>query len=147
MMGVIALVLNDGAFVAEIVRGGLQSIDAGQSEAAYALGFSKFHTMIYCLIPQALKKVLDSLINMISIIIKDTSMLMWITICELTYQCNQVNIYSFNPVTSYLVGAGIYLILFLIVQGIRRVVRAKNNARSTSDRTEISDEGKEACAV
>ena len=53
----------------------------------------------------------------------------------------------FNPVTSYLVGAGIYLILFLIVQGIRRIVRAKNNARSTSDRTEISDEGKEACAV
>ena len=64
-----------------------------------------------------------------------------------TYQCNQVNIYSFNPVTSYLVGAGIYLILFLIVQGIRRIVKAKNNARSTSDRTEISDEGKEACAV
>ena len=147
MMGVIALVLNDGAFVAEIVRGGLQSIDAGQSEAAYALGFSKFQTMIYFLIPQALKKVLDSLINMISIIIKDTSMLMWITICELTYQCNQVNIYSFNPVTSYLVGAGIYLILFLIVQGIRRIVKAKNNARSTSDRMEISDEGKEACAV
>ena len=83
----------------------------------------------------------------LSIIIKDTSMLMWITICELAYQCNQVNIYSFNPVTSYLVGAGIYLILFLIVQGIRRIVRAKNNARSTSDRTEISDEGKEACAV
>ena len=84
---------------------------------------------------------------MISIIIKDTSMLMWITICELTYQCNQVNIYSFNPVTSYLVGAGIYLILFLIVQSIRRIVKAKNNARSTSDRTEIGDEGKEACAV
>lgn len=56
MMGVIALVLNDGAFVAEIVRGGLQSIDAGQSEAAYALGFSKFQTMIYFLIPQALKR-------------------------------------------------------------------------------------------
>ena len=143
----LALILFNSSVIAEIVRGGLQSIDAGQSEAAYALGFSKFQTMIYFLIPQALKKVLDSLINMISIIIKDTSMLMWITICELTYQCNQVNIYSCNPVTSYLVGAGIYLILFLIVQGIRRIVKAKNNARSTSDRTEISDEGKEACAV
>lgn len=126
-MGVIALVLNDGAFIAEIVRGGLQSIDIGQSEAAYTLGFNKFQTMIYFLIPQALKKVLDSIINMLSIIIKDTSMLMWITICELTYQCNQINNYSFNPITSYLVGGVIYLILFLIVQGVRKLVNMKSN--------------------
>ena len=107
-MGVIALVLNDGAFIAEIVRGGLQSIEKGQTEAAYSLGFNKVQTMIYFLIPQALKKVLDSIINMLSIIIKDTSMLMWITICELTYQCNQINNYSFNPVTAYLTGGAIY---------------------------------------
>ena len=126
VMGVVALVLNDGAFIAEIIRGGLQSIEIGQSEAAYTLGFNKFQTMIYFLIPQAWNKVLDSVINMFSIIIKDTSMLMWITICELTYQCNQINNYSFNPITSYLVGGGIYLILFFIVQGIRKIVSMRN---------------------
>lgn len=129
MIGVIALVLNDGAFIAEIVRGGLQSLDPGQREAALSLGFSEFQTMIYFLIPQAWKKVLDSLINMMSIIIKDTSMLMWITICELTYQCNQVNIYSFEPITAYMFGAAVYLVLFLLVQGIRKLVKMKNAKR------------------
>lgn len=129
IMGVVALVLNDGAFIAEIIRGGLQSIEVGQSEAAYALGFNKFQTMIYFLIPQAWKKVLDSVINMFSIIIKDTSMLMWITICELTYQCNQINNYSFNPITSYLVGGAIYLILFFAVQGVRKLLSMKNSPK------------------
>ncbi len=127
VMGVIGLVLNDGAFIAEIVRGGLQSIDVGQSEAAYVHGFNKFQTMIYFLIPQALRKVLDSIINMLSTIIKDTSMLMWITITELTYQCNQINIYTFNPITSYLVGGVIYLALFLIVQMIRKLFNRKRS--------------------
>ena len=126
LMGVIALVLNDGAFIAEIIRGGLQSIDKGQSEAAYSLGFSKFQTMIYFLLPQAWKKVVDSVINMLSIIIKDTSFLMWITIWELTYECNQINTYSYNPTTAYLVGAAIYFALFLLVQGVRRLVMKKD---------------------
>ena len=122
MMGVIALVLNDGAFIAEIIRGGLQSIDKGQSEAASSLGFTRIQTLRYFLLPQAWQKVVDSVINMLSIIIKDTSFLMWITICELTYECNQVNIYSYNPTTAYLVGAAIYLALFLLVQGVRKLV-------------------------
>lgn len=126
MMGIVALVLNDGAFIAEIIRGGLQSIDKGQSEAAYSLGFSKFQTMIYFLLPQAWKKVVDSVINMLSIIIKDTSFLMWITIWELTYECNQINIYTYNPTTAYLVGAVIYLALFLLVQGVRKLVMRNN---------------------
>ncbi len=130
VIGIAALVLNDGAFIAEIIRGGLQSIDVGQSEAAYALGFNKFQTMIYFLIPQAWKKVIDSVINMFSIIIKDTSMLMWITICELTYQCNQINNYSFNPITSYLVGGAIYLIFFMAVQGIRKLVYLWNGNKT-----------------
>lgn len=131
-IGVIALVLNDGAFIAEIVRGGLQSIDPGQREAALSLGFSETQTLCYFLIPQAWKKVLDSLINMMSIIIKDTSMLMWITICELTYQCNQVNIYSFNPITAYIFGAAVYLLLFLLVQGGRKLVKLQTEKNAIS---------------
>ena len=132
-IGVLALVLNDGAFIAENIRGGLQSISKGQEEASYALGFSSFQTMIYFLIPQAVIKVQDSIMNMVSIIIKDTSLLMWITITELTYMAHRVNskFYQmahrvnskfYQPVTAYLTGAAIYMILFLAVQGIKKIM-------------------------
>lgn len=147
MIGIIALILNDGAFIAEIVRGGLQSLDPGQREAALSLGFSEFQTMIYFLIPQAWKKVLDSLINMMSIIIKDTSMLMWITICELTYQCNQVNIYSFDPISAYMFGAAVYLALFLIVQGIRHLIRMRGKQKERRERIPAVNGGKKEAAM
>lgn len=121
VIGVLALVLNDGAFIAEIVRGGLQSIDKGQEEAAYSLGFSKVQTLLYFLIPQAIGKVKDSIMNMVAIIIKDTSLLMWITITELTYMAHRVNSKTYQPVTAYVTAAVIYLILFLIVQGLEKL--------------------------
>ena len=110
--GVIGLVLNDGAFIAEIIRGGLQSIDKRQTEASYALGFSNFQTLIYFLIPQAVQKTHDSIMNIVAVIIKDTSLLMWITILELTHQTQQVNIKKFEPVTAFVTGAIIYFALF-----------------------------------
>lgn len=122
VIGVAALVLNDGAFIAEIVRGGLQSISKGQSEAAYSLGFSNLQTLVYFLIPQAVTKVQDSVMNMVAIIIKDTSLLMWITITELTYMAHRVNSKYYQPLTAYLVAAAIYMIMFLAVQGIKKLM-------------------------
>lgn len=129
IIGVIALVLNDGAFIAEIIRGGLQSLDKGQQEAADSLGFSKIQALTLFLIPQAVKKTQDSIMNMVSIIIKDTSLLMWITITELTYMAHRVNSKYYQPLTAYLTAAAIYLILYLIVQGIRILIdrRSKKN--------------------
>ncbi len=129
IIAVAALVLNDGAFIAENVRGGLQSINKGQEEAAYALGFSKFQTMIYFLIPQAVTKVQDSIMNMVSIIIKDTSLLMWITITELTYMAHRVNSKYYQPVTAYLTAAVIYMALFLSVQGIKKLMDRRSQKK------------------
>ena len=126
VIGVIALVLNDGAFIAEIVRGGLQSIDKGQEEASCAMGFSKLQTLVYFLIPQAFSKVKDSIMNMVSIIIKDTSLLMWITITELTYMAHRVNSKYYQPMTAYLTAAAIYMILSLLVQGIRKLLARRS---------------------
>lgn len=123
--GVIGLVLNDGAFIAEIIRGGLQSIDKGQWEASYSLAFSPYKTMRYFILPQAWKKVLDSTMNMVSIIIKDTSLLMWITITELTYKAQMINIHKFEPVTAFVTAGVIYFVLFLIVQCIRALLERK----------------------
>ncbi len=125
VIGVMALVLNDGAFIAEIVRGGLQSIDKGQEEAASSLGFSKLQTLRYFLIPQAMRKTQDSIMNMISIIIKDTSLLMWITITELTYVAHRVNSKFYQPITAYLTAAALYFALFLIVQGIQKLMNRR----------------------
>lgn len=122
VIGALALVLNDGAFIAEIVRGGLQGINKGQEEAAYVMGFSKVQTLLYFLIPQAISKVQDSIMNMVSIIIKDTSLLMWITITELTYMAHKVNSKYYQPITAYLTAAAIYMIMFLLVQGARKLL-------------------------
>ena len=123
VIGILALVLNDGAFIAEIIRGGLQGINKGQEEAAYSLGFSSFQTMVHFLIPQAFTKVYDSVLNMMAIIIKDTSLLMWITITELTYMAHKVNSKYWQPVTAYLTAAAIYMILYFVIQGISKLVR------------------------
>lgn len=129
VIGVMAIVLNDGAFIAEIIRGGLQSIDKGQEEAAYSLGFSKLQTLRYFLIPQAVRKTQDSIINMVSIIIKDTSLLMWITITELTYVAHRVNSKFYQPITAYLTAAALYFVLFLIVQGIKKLMDRRSKRK------------------
>lgn len=122
VIAVAGLVLNDGAFIAEIIRGGLQSIDKGQEDAALAMGFSKTQSLIYFLIPQAVSKVKDSIMNMVSIIIKDTSLLMWITITELTYMAHRVNSKYYQPMTAYLTAAVIYMVMFLIIQEITKLM-------------------------
>jgi polar amino acid transport system permease protein len=127
--GIIGLMLNDGAYIAEIVRGGLQGIDKGQWEASYSLGFSYTKTLWFFILPQAIRSVLDSILNMLSIIIKDTSLLMWITITELTYQAQMINIHQFDPVTAFLTAAVLYFILFLIVQGARKLLERKVEKR------------------
>ena len=127
VIGVIALVLNDGAFIAEIIRGGLQSLDKGQEEAAASLGFSKSQALRLFLIPQAVKKTQDAIMNMVAIIIKDTSLLMWITITELTYMAHRVNSKYYQPFTAYLTAAAIYMILYLTVQGIRILMDRRAN--------------------
>lgn len=130
VIGVMALVLNDGAFVAEIVRGGLQSIEKGQEEAAYTLGFTKIQTLLYFLIPQTLHKVQDSIINMVSVVIKDTSLLMWITITELTYSAQRVNSKYYEPITAYLIAAVLYFAMFLLVQLIRILLDRRTVAKN-----------------
>ena len=125
--------LNDGAFIAEIIRGALQSLDKGQEEAASSLGFSKIQTLVYFLIPQAVRQSQDSIMNMVAIIIKDTSLLMWITIIELTAMAHTVNSKFYQPLTAYLMAGVIYMILYLIIQMIKKLMDRKavkfNDAR------------------
>lgn len=83
--GIVALSLNSGAYIAEIFRGGIQSIDKGQTEAARSLGMTANQTMRYIIIPQAFKRMLPPLGNEFIALLKDSSILVIIAVNELAY--------------------------------------------------------------
>ncbi|WP_409252075.1 amino acid ABC transporter permease [Bacillus sp. SCS-153A] len=82
--GIIGIAINAGAYIAEIVRAGIQSIDKGQTEAARTLGLSSGQTMRYIILPQALRRMLPAFVNQAIISLKDTSLLSVISVAELT---------------------------------------------------------------
>jgi len=83
---IIAIALNAGAYIAEIVRGGIQSIDKGQTEAGRSVGLTSWQTMRYIVWPQALKQMIPPLGNQFIISLKDTSLFSAIAVNELLYQ-------------------------------------------------------------
>ncbi|MCE2138319.1 ABC transporter permease subunit, partial [Streptococcus thermophilus] len=85
---IIAISLNSGAYVAEYIRGGINSVDVGQTEAARSLGMSNGETMRYVVLPQALKNIWPSLGNEFITLIKDSSIVSIIGVTELIYQSN-----------------------------------------------------------
>jgi polar amino acid transport system permease protein len=84
--GVIVLALFESAFVGEIVRAGIQSIDRGQREAARSIGMNKFQEMLYIILPQAMKKIMPPMANQFITLIKDSSIISLISVQELTYK-------------------------------------------------------------
>lgn len=109
--GTIALSINSGAYVAEIIRSGIQSVDKGQMEASRSLGLSYNSTMMYIIIPQAFKNILPALGNEFIVIIKESSMVSVIGIHELMYNANTVRGNTFIPLEPLIVAAGIYFVL------------------------------------
>jgi glutamine transport system permease protein len=92
--GIFSLSLNSGAYLVEIFRAGIQSIDKGQTEASRALGFTHSQTMRYIILPQAVRRMIPTFVNQFIISIKDTSLLATIGIAELTFSAQ--TIYAMN---------------------------------------------------
>ncbi|MCC8165722.1 MAG: amino acid ABC transporter permease, partial [Planctomycetes bacterium] len=111
LVGCIALGLNSGAYLGEIFRGGILSIDRGQREAALSLGMSEYQSMRYVVLPQALTNALPALGNEFVTLIKDSSLLSVISVNELTYRAQLVGGRRFEYFTMYI---GIGLIYFVI---------------------------------
>ena len=114
MVGVVALGINSGAYVAEIVRGGLMSVDIGQSEAGRSLGLGYLDTMRFIVIPQAFKNILPSLGNEFITLLKDTSLINVIGGKEVVYFAQAIITKTYQPMMPYLITAVMYLILVLI---------------------------------
>lgn len=109
--GIIAIGLNSGAYISEIVRGAIQSIDIGQYEAGTCLGLSKLQINTSIIFPQALKIMLPSLGNQFVISVKDTSLLTVIGVAEMTHQASRAVSTTFRTVETYTALAIIYYLL------------------------------------
>jgi putative lysine transport system permease protein len=117
--------INTGAYTAEIVRGGIISIDKGQFEAAHAIGMNHGKTMLNVVLPQVLRNILPPLGNEFVINIKDTSVLNVISVSELYFQTKSVAGATFSYFEAFFVACIIYLIMTLTVTRILRLIERK----------------------
>ena len=109
--GVIALGINSGAYVAEIIRSGLFAIPRGQMESAMALGMSRFDAMSRIILPQVVRIILPSITNEAISTLKNTSLLSTITVVELTLYAQTIIATTFRPFEFYIATAILYLVL------------------------------------
>ena len=130
---VIALVINSGAYMAELIRAGLQSVDQGQIEAADSLGMSSTQKMFNVVLPQAIKVTLPAVGNEFVAIIKESSVLYAVGVYELTYQAYKLASVNYRYIETLLVAALIYFVLTYVATKIlglleRRMRRSDNAA-------------------
>jgi polar amino acid transport system permease protein len=116
LTGVIALVLNSGAYYAEIIRAGIKAIDFGQIEAGIASGLSYFQRMRYIILPQALGNTIRPMLGQAIILVKDSSLLSLISIMELTRAGQVLTSERFTPAEGFLTTAAFYLIIYYILK-------------------------------
>jgi len=125
MVAVIAFGINSGAYVAEIVRSGIMSIDAGQFEAGRSLGFDYKSTMIYIVLPQAFKNVLPALANEFIVLLKETSVAGYVTIRDLTMGGNIIRAATYSAFLPLIAVALIYLVLVIFFSKLVNILERR----------------------
>ena len=123
--GMLIVSINTGAYMAEIVRGGIISIDKGQFEGAMSIGMTHSQTMFQVIIPQVMRNILPSVSNEFVINIKDTSVLNVIGVTELYYFAGIIKRQSFETFQTYLVVCALYFILTFTVTRLLRLAERR----------------------
>lgn len=113
VVGAICFGINSGAYVAEIIRAGIESIDKGQMEAGRSLGFNYIQTMRYIIVPQAVKNILPALSNEFIVLIKETSVAGIIAVTDLTKAAQYIGSTDYNILPPLYVAAACYLVIVL----------------------------------
>ena len=124
----LAFGLNSGAYVAEIIRGGIMSIDNGQFEAGRSLGFNYLQTMWYVVLPQVVKNVLPSLMNEFIALLKETSVAGYVAVMDLTKAGDTIRGRTYSPFMPLIAVALIYLSLVMFLTWV--VSRVERRLRS-----------------
>ena len=119
-VAIIVFGLNSGAYVSEIMRGGINSVDAGQLEAARAVGLPYPVAMMKIVVPQAIKNILPTLGNEFIVLVKETSVVSFVAVTDLYKSFKQLGDPTYNYIVPYLMLALTYLIMVLIISfGVR----------------------------
>ena len=124
-VAIIAFGVNSGAYVAEIVRGGIMSIDQGQFEAGRSLGFNYTQTMWYIIIPQTFKNVLPALGNEFIVLLKETSVAGYIALADLTKGGDIIRSQTFSAYLPLLAVAAIYLFMVIILSNLQKLLERR----------------------
>lgn len=130
-IAIITFGINSGAYVAEIIRGGLESVDDGQIEAGASLGLSTFQIMTDIVLPQGFRRALPALFNEFIALIKETSIVGTIGVIDITKVAANITVRTLDPFGPYIVSAVIYLV---IVIGLNQVLKVLERRFSVSDR-------------
>ena len=125
--GTICLALNCGAYMAEIIRAGIQSVDKGQMEAARSLGLTYWKSMRKVVLPQAIRTMIPSIINQFIITLKDTSILSVIGFPELVNSAKNVVAITFKSFETWLIVGIMYLIIITALSKLAKVLERRLN--------------------
>ncbi|HDA2021415.1 TPA: ABC transporter permease subunit [Staphylococcus aureus] len=126
--GTIALVINSSAYIAEIIRAGINAVDKGQMEVARSLGLNYRQTMKSVIMPQAIKNILPALGNEFVTLIKESSIVSTIGVGEIMFNAQVVQGISFDPFTPLLVAAALYFVLTFVLTRIMNMIEGRLNA-------------------
>ncbi|HHW6504958.1 TPA: ABC transporter permease subunit [Staphylococcus aureus] len=126
--GTIALVINSSAYIAEIIRAGINAVDKVQMEAARSLGLNYRQTMKSVIMPQAIKNILPALGNEFVTLIKESSIVSTIGVGEIMFNAQVVQGISFDPFTPLLVAAALYFVLTFVLTRIMNMIEGRLNA-------------------
>ncbi|MCW3491048.1 amino acid ABC transporter permease [Dethiobacter alkaliphilus] len=127
--GVIALSINSGAYVGEIVRAGIQSIDKGQMEAARSLGMNYVRSMRFIILPQAFRRIIPPLVNEFIMLIKDSSLLFAIGFAELMQRGNAIRARTYKDFEVFIGIAAVYFIMTFILSRVASYVERRTRIR------------------
>lgn len=123
--GVVGLGLNGGAYISEIIRGALYSVERGQQEAAYSLGLNWLQSMIFIIIPQAIRVAIPPLVNSFSATIKESSLVSVLAITELTRVSQLVYTRTFRAFEVYLAVGALYFLMIYFASYISKYLERK----------------------
>lgn len=129
--GLFIISINTGAYMSEIIRSGIQSIDKGQTEAAKSIGMTNTQTMMYIIFPQAIKNTFPAIGNQLIVNIKDSCMLNAIAVTELYFQATSIAGSNMRYIEVYMITAILYLVLTTIATAILNMVERKINNTKT----------------
>ena len=123
--GIVAFGINSGAYMAEIIRGGINAVDGGQTEAARSLGFNRMEAMRFVVLPQAVKNILPAIGNEMIALLKETAVAGYVAVQDLTRAANLIRNNTYDAVNPLLATAIVYLTMVVLLTALLKKLEVR----------------------